>query len=194
MNKNFKAKLKTTAVTIVTALGIVFSPLNAEGATAPNCEESFCQCQEKETVVAIDNDSDIIFKSVTTDEVSVTESDTPQPGQYNFNADEAINKAFTDYHIRVGESALSLKPIADKFAALLHDVRVEGVVMTGCPEEEYLNICLYMPGNVLISISAEEEDPIASVNIYHSQTLMAANVANINDLHTMLISVQSRNV
>lgn len=200
MNKNFKANLKSTAGAIVTALGIIFTPFNADATSVSNNEEGFCQLPEIENVVTIGNDGDIIFESIATDAPSATEvspstdSETPKAGQYNFNADDAINSAFTDYCTRIGDSALIFKPLADKYAALLHDVRVESVVVTGCPEDEYLNISLYMPGNVLISLNVEEEDPLALVTIYHHKTPMASNMASPDDIHAMLLSVQSRNV
>ncbi len=88
----------------------------------------------------------------------------------------------------------ALKPIADKMADLLSDVRVESVVVTGSVEEEYLNIRLYMPGDVLISLNVEEDDPEAVVNIYHKNTIMASDEADLNAIHKMLISVQHSNV
>lgn len=133
----------------------------------------------------------IISESITIDTIS-RKSSSPKAGQYNFNAEDAIKSAFADYCTRVGDSALIFKPIANKFATLLHDVYVESVVVTGCLEDEYLNIRLYMPGDVQISLNVEEDDPLALVTIYHHNTPMASNMVSSDDIHTMLLSVQSK--
>lgn len=196
MNKNFRNILKSKVATIVTALGIIFSPLSADATLTPNADKTFCQCEQIENVVEINNNNDIIFESVTTN-LPTLETTTPKAGQYNFDASEAINSAFGDFCARAarrGESVNALKPIADKMADLLSDVRVESVVVTRSVEEEYLNIRLYMPGDVLISLNVEEDDPEAVVNLYHKNTIMASDEADLNAIHKMLISVQHSNV
>lgn len=180
MNKNFKKIIKPIVVTVFLS-GI-----------------SFGLCANTDEVVPTSHETIYVEQTVTVPSLDYSEPLIAADGSIqlasNLTTEDKLTAAFSDFSRTQKDIPAGCRKLFQRFVNEFGEIDIEGAAIDGDMDEEYLNLALSMPDNVLVSINAFADDvdgDSVGLNLFLGKELVLSDITSFEAVRQYLAEIQA---